>query len=118
VLPGRSDRDPLARERILPHGGSGRALVEHAGIRCTVGCKGRVGIVEVDELATVGETVFALGDLRHSTSSTCDSAWLPPIGWVDACANRRTVRTNNIARKATISSNHYRGRRGNSRLDR
>jgi len=46
----------------------GGALVEHAQIGCAIGRQGGVGVVEVDQLAPVRETVDALGDGTHEAS--------------------------------------------------
>ncbi len=57
---------PLARQRVLPHrGGHGTRLgVTQVGF--AVRREGRVGVVEVDQLATIGEGVHAFGDRGHT----------------------------------------------------
>jgi hypothetical protein len=64
VLPGRGDRHPVTGERILAHLRDRRPRVEHAGVDGALGRKGRVGVIEVDEFAAVGEGRSTHGDAR------------------------------------------------------
>ena len=54
-LAGGGDRDPVAGQHVLPHGRGLGTRVEHAGVDGALGTEGRVGVVEVDQLAPVGE---------------------------------------------------------------
>ena len=66
ILPGGGDRDPLARQHVLPHDGGRGSRVEHAGIRLPIRAQLGVGVIEIDELSAVGEHVLALDDGGHS----------------------------------------------------
>jgi len=62
VLPVGGDRDPVAGEYIEAHRGGLAAGVERAAVDGAVGAERRVGIVEVDQFAAVGERRRALDD--------------------------------------------------------
>ena len=62
--------DPVAGEHVLAHGAGGGARVELALVEPTLGGERRVGVVEVDELASVGHARDAAGDTGHVLTVT------------------------------------------------
>ncbi|GMA95924.1 hypothetical protein GCM10025881_27480 [Pseudolysinimonas kribbensis] len=62
VLPGGGDRDPVAGQHVLPHGRGRRSRIEQALVDASLGAENGVRVVEVDQLAPVGETSGALQD--------------------------------------------------------
>ncbi len=62
ILPGGGDRDPVAGEDVQPHRRGLRSRIERASVDRALFAERRVRVVEVDELATVGEARGPLDD--------------------------------------------------------
>lgn len=73
ILAGCCDRNPLARERVLAHRGRLGPRVEHSRVYRALATKRRIGVVEVDELSTVGESRGVLRD-RHGITISKDGS--------------------------------------------
>jgi hypothetical protein len=85
VLAPGSDRDPIAGQHVLAHRRCFAARVEGAGVDAALRAESRVGVVEIHQLAAIGEMSGALddagaerfgGDVRHVHVNTVTGrAW-------------------------------------------